>query len=89
MLAAYADNASYEENDSLSQAQAFASACRLLLSPQHSFKRSVAGGRGGSEIELAPEILQGQLDAAREFVAAKIASQRGAVTHVDFGSFRE
>jgi len=89
VLSAYADNASYEENDSLSQAKAFVSACRLLLSPAHSFKRSMAGGRNGSEVELSQDLLMKQMDEARRWVAAKQAESSGGVTHVDLTGFRD
>lgn len=89
VYAAYADNASYEENDSLSEAKAFVSACRLLLSPLHSVKRSAAGGRSGTEVELSQELLQKQLDQAREWVAQKqSAASHGGVIHADFTDFR-
>lgn len=89
VLAAYADNASYEENDSLAQGKAFVSACRLLLSPKHSFKRSATGGGKGSEIELSQELLENQLNEARRWVAAKLAAASGAVIHADFTGFRD
>lgn len=89
VLAAYADNASYEENDSLAQGKAFVSACRTLLSPSHSFKRSASGGGKGSEIELSQDLLMQQLDQARRWVAAKQEASSGGVTHVDLSAFRE
>lgn len=89
VLAAYADNASYEENDSLAQGKAFVSACRTLLSPQHSFKRSATGGGKGSEIELSQDLLMQQLDQARRWVAAKQEAASGGVTHVDMSAFRQ
>ncbi len=94
VLAAYADNASYEQNDSLSQARAFASACRVLLSPAHTLARSAAGGRAfgaESEVEMDQGTLERQLEAARQFIAAKQAatgSGSGAITHVDMSAFR-
>src|SRR5687767_3000678 len=90
VLAAYADNSGYEENDSLSEALAFASACRLLLSPQHSAAVSAIKGQGGgSELELDQTIYERQLNAARNFIAAKRAATSGGVTHFDSTGFRE
>lgn len=90
VLAAYADNSGYEENESLSEALAFAQACRLLLSPNHSVKISaIKGQSGGSEIELDPGVYERQLAAARNFIAAKRAATSGGVTHVDLTAFRE
>src|SRR5436190_9682618 len=88
VLAAYANNASYEENDSLAEGKAFVSACRMLLSPQHSFKRSATGGSKGSEIELSQDLLMQQMDEARRWISAKVAATSGAVTHVDMSGFR-
>lgn len=91
MLAAYADNASYEEDASVAKAKAFATACRSLLSPGRIVKRSAAGGRGGNEVELMPELLQQQLEDARRWLAAELAAASGgsAVIHADFTGFRE
>jgi hypothetical protein len=89
VLAAYADNASYEENDSLAEGRAFVSACRMLLSPAHSFKRSASGGGKGSEVELSQDLLMQQLDQARRWVAAKQEASSGGVTHADFTGFRD
>jgi hypothetical protein len=89
VLAAYADNADYEEANDLTKARAFVSACRLLLSPKHTVKRSVSGGRSGSEVELAPEVIERRMDEARRFVAAIVAAQSGGVIHADFSNFRD
>jgi hypothetical protein len=89
VLAAYADNASYEEDDDLTKARAFAAACRLLLSPQHSVKRSVSGGRSGSEVELDPGVIERRLDDARRWIANKLAAASGGVIHADFTNFRD
>ncbi len=89
VLAAYADNCSYEEDASTSKCQAFITAVRLLLSPAHSLKRSVHGGRGGNEIELSPELLRAELQDARQWLANQNAADSGGVTHADFTDFRE
>lgn len=89
VLTAYGDNASYEEDASTAKCQAFITAVRLLLSPKHSFKRSVHGGRGGNEIELDTMTLRQELETARHWLAARQAADRGAVTHFDATGFRE
>jgi hypothetical protein len=89
VLAAYADNADFEETNDVAKARAFISACRLLLSPKHTLKRSVSGGRSGSEVELMPEVIERRMDEARRFVAAVVAAQSGGVIHVDLTSFRD
>lgn len=89
VLAAYANNAGYEENESLSQAKAFATACRLLLSPRFSVKRSAHGGSNGEEVELDLTVIQKQLDDARAYVATNAAAESGTgVVHPDFTDFR-
>lgn len=89
VLDAWATNANYAENDSLSEARAFASAVRQLLSPRHSMKRSAAGGRGGTEIELDPPTLLKQLEDANVWISQKLAANGGGVIHADFTGYRE
>ena len=90
VLAAYADNAAYEENESLAQAKAFVTACRLLLSPRFSVKRARhGGGSGGEEVELDLTVIQQQLADARHYVATTAAAESGSsVIHPDFTDFR-
>lgn len=63
--AAYDDNAGYAEDNSLSMAQTFVTACRILL--RRLPKRGKLGNR--HEIELDPRVLQQELADARQFVA--------------------
>lgn len=89
VLAAYADNSAYEENESVAEAKAFATACRLLLSPRFSVKRTSHGGGSGEEVELDLNIIQKQLDDARQWVAANAPAANGTgVIHPDFTDFR-
>lgn len=89
VLTAYGDNASYEEDGSTAKCQAFITAVRLLLSPTHSMKRSVSGGRGGNELELDQALLRAELQDARRWLADQQAAEQGAVTHFDATGFRE
>lgn len=86
--AAYADNASYVEDDSTSKARAFVTACRLLLLRMP--RRTVHGGRGSEELELQPELIQGELQRAETWLAARPAAGGGnpSVLHVSLASFR-
>jgi hypothetical protein len=84
---AYFDNAGYEENESLTEAKAFVTACRKLLAVP--VTRSAQGGRDGNEIEMDPEQIAKQLDEARRWVAATLAATSGSVIHADFTDFRE
>lgn len=90
VLAAYADNAAYEENGSLSQARTFVTACRLLLSPQHNVKRASHGGRGAEEVELDLTLIRDELKAAQDWVNLTAGAQSGSsVVHPDFTNFRD
>jgi hypothetical protein len=67
--AAYDDNASYAEDDSLAKARAFATACRLLLRRIPS--RGAHGGRSGIEIEFDPNIVRGELTDAQRWIGTR------------------
>ena len=88
VLAAYADNASYQEDNSLTKAKAFITACRLLLSPKHSAKRS--RGANSAEIELDLSLISRQLDDAQSWATARDTAAAGSsVTHLSFDGFRD
>lgn len=82
--AAYADNASYQEDASVSKARAFCTACRLLL--LNLPKRVAHGGRGSEEIELELRLIREELEAGKQWLAAN--SESGYVKHVSFENFR-
>lgn len=86
VLAAYADNASYEEDADTAKCKAFISACRLLLSPAHLPRKT---GAGGNEVELVPEVIERRMDDARRWLAAQIAATSGGCTHLDLTGFRD
>lgn len=92
VLAAYADSASYDENQSLAQARSFVSACRLLLSPKFSVKRSAHGG-DGQEVELDLQMTKELMNSAIAWIDANqhLASSGNSsgVIHADFTGFRE
>jgi hypothetical protein len=88
VLAAYADNANYEENDSLAEAKAFVSACRQLLSPKHLVSRSASGGRAGTEVEYDPGVIEREKDRAQRWIEQKLG-ESGNVVHADFTGFRD
>lgn len=86
VIDAYLDNASYEEDASVSKARAFVTACRILLVklPMRS-----THGRGGS-IEFKPETLQAALKAAQAWIQTQPGDGgQGGVRHLDFSGFRD
>lgn len=88
---AYFDNASYEEDASVSKAKTFVTACRQLLVRQPS--RSTKGGRGGEEIEINLTVVQEQLTEAQRWIAehdtSVAAGGPGTFKHADFRNFRD
>jgi len=87
VLAAYADNASYEEDASVAKAKAFVTACRMLLSPKHS--AALVSGPG-LQVQIGLKQIAGELAAAQSWLAAN--DQRapaGEVIHASFEEFRE
>jgi hypothetical protein len=67
--AAYANNASYDEDGSAAKARAFVTACRLLL--LNLPKRVSKGGRlQGEEIEFDPRLLAEQIAEAQRWLSA-------------------
>ena len=90
LLEAYDTNADYEEVGSVAKCRAFITACRRLLSPGVSPKRSVHGGRGAEEIEVDLTVLRDQLNAAQQWLADYDAGEIGShVVHSDFTNFRD
>ena len=64
--AAYANNASYLEDNSPAKARAFITACRMLL--MRLPKRISKGGSQGEEVELDPRLLAEQIGEAQRFL---------------------
>lgn len=68
VIAAYVDNASFEEDASLAKARAFITACRILLVKLP--RRAESGAGGGTAIELSPALVRDELARARAWLAA-------------------
>jgi len=85
--AAYADNASYEEDASASKAKAFVTACRLLLLKLPKMA-TTEGGR--QQLMLNPELIQGEMERATNWLSTSSAgAASGGVKHVDLQGFRD
>jgi hypothetical protein len=81
-VALYLANAGYAEDNSVTAAKAFVTACRaiILMRPTKS-----AHGKGGStEFDLT--MIQRQLEEARAWIASHGSPD---VIHADFGNFRD
>lgn len=87
--ASYADNASYLEDGSVAKCKAFITACVLLLQKLPS--KATHGGVGAESIELDLAVLQGELNSARQWLAANGGTSVGGagVRYADLGDFRE
>lgn len=89
LYAAYHDNLDYDLVESQAKARAFVAACRGLLSPDVTVKRSAHGGRGGNEVELDQTLLRQQLlDAQRWLAQTVAASSGGSVVLADLSDIR-
>lgn len=84
VIASYADNASYQEDQDPGKARAFVTACRILLLKLPS---KSAHGRGGS-IELSVAEVRMQLEAAQRWLATSPAATND-VAHPTFQNFRD
>ena len=82
--AAYADNASYEEDGSVSKARAFVTACRLLILRLPALAEQV----GHSKIENDVAQFRKELEAAQGYIATTSENQ-GQVIHADLGGYRD
>lgn len=81
----YDDNASYEEDESVSKAQAFITACRFLLR-----RRPNQISVDGTTTAFEPGAIQRALDDARKWLALNNTSANGgSVRHLDFRYLRE
>lgn len=94
VLAAYADNASYEEDASVSKCKAFITACRLLLSPKYLVSRAQHGGNAGELVEVQQDLIRDEMTQARKWLAANDTSSTtgtggGGVTEQYFDSLRD
>lgn len=83
---AYLDNASYEEDASVTKAKAFVTACRFLIRFP---ARTQVGGRGaGHEMEFDLKTLREEITAAQDWIAVNDEPAAGRTTFGDFSDFR-
>jgi len=82
VVASYKDNASYEEDGSVSKARAFVTACRLLIVMLPKRTRGPEDG----ELETDPTRLTKEMEEARQWIANNSSSSAssGAVRLPDF-----
>lgn len=83
--AAYDANASYAEDNSITKAKAFITACRILL------RRTASNMvKGSNQVSLNVPVLQRELEKAQEWFEARDpdANIRPVATRVDFRNFR-
>lgn len=74
--AAYDDNASYEEDSSVTKARSFITACRFLIRrlPQ---RAKHGGTSGGEEIEIDMTTLEKQLSEAQKWIQSNNTTGTG------------
>lgn len=70
--ASYMDNASYEEDGSVSKARAFITACRLLA-----MMLPTGVGQGSARVELDPKLIADQQKAAQSWLDANATAADG------------
>lgn len=84
IVAAYRDNASYAEDNSVDKAKAFVTACRFLIQ----LERSNIEHLGGTRVETDVSVIADQLRDAQRWLAANAAGG-GGVRHADLRNFRD
>jgi hypothetical protein len=72
--AAYDDNASYAEDGDVAKAKAFITACRILLR-----RMPKESGTREQHFKMNPELIQKEMDAAQQFVAANDTTSGGCI----------
>ncbi len=74
VMAAYDDNASYEEDGSVSKARAFITACKILLRrlPQST------GAGGGAYVSLNATAIRDEMHGAQNWLASQADTAGGA-----------
>ena len=75
--AAYMDNASYSEDNSLTKGKAFVTACRFLL-----LKLPTRASHAGEEIQLDPRMIQDEMKIALRWIGSNATE-----SPVKFNSF--
>lgn len=84
--AAYADNASYEEDESLTKCAAFITAARILL-----VKLPKRAAHNERDVEMDTERISGEIKQAQAWQRANagVAAGGSGVKHVDLRNFRD
>ncbi|HEX4073737.1 MAG TPA: hypothetical protein VHX68_21335 [Planctomycetaceae bacterium] len=84
-MALYQNNAGYREDNSVTEAQAFVTACRwLLIFWSSKTNRSSAG----TEITMDPATLRTEIEAAEQFVLLANQATGNGVKSYSFQGFR-
>jgi hypothetical protein len=85
--AAYDDAASYAEDNSITKARAFVTACRILLR-----RMPRSSGDQVSHLALSPELIQAEIERGMQWIAANDTGVSGSAgpgtTRSDFQNFR-
>jgi electron transfer flavoprotein alpha/beta subunit len=82
--ASYIDNASYAEDADVAKARAFITACRILL-----LKMPAVATKNGESVQMRPEVIRQEMEAAQEWVEATDANEIGPrVVKGSFQNFR-
>lgn len=87
ILAAYMDNAGYEEDGDVTKAKAFVTACRMLI--RYPSRLQVGGRQAGHEMEIDVAELRAEMAAAQSWIAANDQPTGGRTTYGDFSTFRD
>lgn len=83
--AAYIDNASFEEDGSVSAAKTFVTACRILL-----LQLPKEAAKGGESLTLSIEQIHAEMKRAQVWVNANGGNgPAGGVLHTSFENFRD
>ena len=84
--AAYDDNASYAEDNSVAKCRGFITACRLLLR-----RTPHEAGHGEGRVRLTADLIAKELEQAKDWLATHSTSTTDSgprVTRVSFNDFR-
>ena len=85
--AQYRDNLNYDVEESLAKSKLFVEACRWLIDPAVTPKRTT-GIDDGAELEIDTTVLKDQLNTALEWYQDNKDDGFGSVVHPDFEGLR-
>lgn len=83
VLDAYAANASYDEDASVTKARAFATACRILL-----VRLPTASQIGGASVSMDVSLIRQELNRAQQWLSTR-SDNTGGVRVASFENFRD